>query len=124
MFTSHYSTLVQMASAKKRNSKRHFREAHHSGAHDEDDVIVSHVKRKPQRHVTGASVDEAEVERCLDIQERDAFAERLKEKDKEKTRKIVERSNKKVSIENVHLFVFSVPYFVGVHYQSYLGRQQ
>lgn len=111
-----------MASAKKRNSKRRFREAHHSGADDEDDVIVSHVKRKPQRHVTGVSVDEAEVERCLDIQERDAFAERLKEKDKEKTRKIVERSNKKVSIENVHFLLFCS--LLCIHYQSYLGTMR
>lgn len=95
-----FHIVIQMAPAKKRTSKRRFREAQHSETSgDEDGVIVSHVKRKLHKHTDGASVDEAELERCLDIKERDAFAERLKEKDKEKTRKIVERSNKKVSIE-------------------------
>jgi pre-mRNA-splicing factor ATP-dependent RNA helicase DHX16 len=37
-----------------------------------------------------------EESRVKDIKERDAFVERLKEKDKSKTRKVVERSNKKV----------------------------
>lgn len=82
---------------KKRIARRHFRETHCSGADDEDGVVVSHVKRKLPNYAKGASIDEAEVERCHDIKERDAFAERLKEKDKERTRKIVERSNKKVS---------------------------
>ena len=104
-----------MASAKKRTSKRHFREVHHSEtSEDEDGVIVSHIKRKPHRHTEGASVDEAELERCLDIKERDAFAERLKEKDKEKTRKIVERSNKKVSFDYGY-YVSVILYFVGVY---------
>ena len=89
-----------MASTKSQIRKRHFREARQSGT-DDDDVIVSHVKRKLQSHAADASVDEAEVQRSQDIKERDAFAERLKEKDKEKTRKIVERSNRKVGREGV-----------------------
>ena len=40
----------------------------------------------------------AEEERKRDMAERDALAERLKKKDKEKTRKIVERSDKKVCV--------------------------
>lgn len=43
------------------------------------------------------------MERCHDIKERDAFEERLKEKDKEKTRKIVERSNRKVSFVEIYV---------------------
>ena len=96
-----FLNVLQMASTKRQIRKRHFREAHHSGADDEDDVSVSHIKRKLQRHAAGASVDEAEVARSQDIKERDAFAERLKEKDKEKTRNIVERSNRKVGSEGV-----------------------
>ena len=37
-----------------------------------------------------------EEERAKDLRERDALAERIKKKDKEHTRKIVEKSDKKV----------------------------
>ena len=39
-----------------------------------------------------------EEERKRDLAERDALSERLKQKDKGKTRNIVEKSNKKVSV--------------------------
>ena len=42
-----------------------------------------------------------EEERERDLKERDALAERIKKKDKEHTRKIVEKSDKKVSV--IHL---------------------
>ena len=38
-----------------------------------------------------------EKERLADLSERDAFAKRIKERDHDNTRKIVERSDKKVS---------------------------
>ena len=40
----------------------------------------------------------AEEERRQDVVERDALAERIKQRDKEKTRNIVERSDKKVLV--------------------------
>lgn len=40
--------------------------------------------------------DRSERERLQDLEERDAFAERVKRKDKDKTRNILERSDKKV----------------------------
>ena len=40
----------------------------------------------------------AEEERRQDLVERDALAERIKQRDKEKTRNIVERSDKKVCV--------------------------
>ena len=40
----------------------------------------------------------AEEERRQDLAERDALAERIKQRDKEKTRNIVERSDKKVRV--------------------------
>ncbi|XP_064405869.1 pre-mRNA-splicing factor ATP-dependent RNA helicase DHX16-like [Halichondria panicea] len=43
--------------------------------------------------------EQAEKERIVDLAERDALAERLKVKDQEKTRKIVEKSNKKATDE-------------------------
>lgn len=38
-----------------------------------------------------------EKERLADLSERDAFAERMKQRDQENTRKILERSDKKVN---------------------------
>ena len=40
--------------------------------------------------------DKIEREREMDLEERDALDKRIKKKDKEKTRKIVEKSDKKV----------------------------
>lgn len=40
--------------------------------------------------------DRIEKERLADLSERDAFAERVKQRDHENTRKILERSDKKV----------------------------
>lgn len=39
-----------------------------------------------------------EKERMADLSERDAFAQRIKQRDQENTRKILERSDKKVLI--------------------------
>lgn len=43
--------------------------------------------------------EKEERERQQDIEERDAFAERVKQKDKDKTRNITERTDKKVGDE-------------------------
>lgn len=40
--------------------------------------------------------EKEERERLQDLEERDAFAERVKQRDKEKTRHILERNDKKV----------------------------
>ena len=47
--------------------------------------------------------DKAEREREEDLIERDALDKRLKKKDKEKTRKIMEKSDKKVRENNNYL---------------------
>ena len=44
----------------------------------------------------GICVNRIEKERLADLSERDAFAERMKQRDQESTRKILERSDKKV----------------------------
>ena len=44
------------------------------------------------------SIARVERERREDLAERDAFSERIRIKDKDKTRHIVERSDKKVSV--------------------------
>lgn len=41
--------------------------------------------------------EKEERERLQDLEERDAFAERVKQKDKDKTRHILERNDKKVN---------------------------
>ena len=53
--------------------------------------------------------DRIEKEREQDLAERDALNERIKKKDKEKTRKIMEKSDKKVftilgNVIHVHLY--------------------
>ena len=44
------------------------------------------------------SYEEMEEARLRDIEERDAFAGRLKDKDKEKTRQVMSKTEKKVSL--------------------------
>ena len=48
-----------------------------------------------------------EKERLVDLSERDAFAERMKQRDQESTRKILERSDKKVWMYNNAVIVVS-----------------
>jgi len=42
--------------------------------------------------------EKLEAERMQDLNERDAFASRLKEKDKEKTRQVMSKTERKVSL--------------------------
>ncbi|KAL8212975.1 UNVERIFIED_CONTAM: putative pre-mRNA-splicing factor ATP-dependent RNA helicase dhx16 [Gekko kuhli] len=49
----------------------------------------------PKKEDSEDEWDRSERERLQDLEERDAFAERIKRKDKEKTRNILERSDKK-----------------------------
>ena len=44
------------------------------------------------------SYEEMEEARLRDLEERDAFAGRLKDKDKEKTRQVMSKTEKKVSL--------------------------
>ena len=53
-------------------------------------------KRGRKRDESDDEFDKLEDERQRDLEERDAFAERLKEKDKEKTRQVMSKSDKKV----------------------------
>ena len=65
---------------------------------DSDDVEYSGVSdnKKFKDESDSDEWEKAEEERQRDLEERDAFAERLRQKDKEKTRNIMERSDKKV----------------------------
>ena len=72
---------------------------------DEEDKEDEKIKRKKD----DSSSDEwekEEEERMKDLEERDALAERIKKRDKEHTRKIAERSDKKVQQFRVCLILF------------------
>ena len=49
-----------------------------------------------KREVDDRSSDDSENERTKDLQERDEFASRLKQKDSERTRKVMSKSDQKV----------------------------
>lgn len=54
-------------------------------------------KQAPKEENEEEEWEKEERERLQDLEERDAFAERVKQRDKEKTRHILERSDKKVN---------------------------
>lgn len=56
-------------------------------------------------HVSAYCDFRAEEERRADLAERDALAERIKQKDAEKTRKIVEKSDKKARLYTVIVLI-------------------
>lgn len=57
----------------------------------------SHKEKKSQKEDDEEEEwEKEERERLQDLEERDAFAERVKQRDKEKTRHILERNDKKV----------------------------
>ena len=78
----------------------------------EDDEDVSVLLRKSSSNSGQVDSDSwKEESRVKDIEERDAFVERLKEKDKSKTRNVVERSNKKVSYNVYCFYIYSLIYY-------------
>ncbi|XP_007238873.2 pre-mRNA-splicing factor ATP-dependent RNA helicase DHX16 [Astyanax mexicanus] len=86
---------------KDRGKKRkHLRQKQDDGSSSEEDRKKS-TKVTSQDSKTGVKEDDEEEwekeerERLQDLEERDAFAERVKQRDKEKTRHILERNDKK-----------------------------
>lgn len=79
------------------NKRKHIRQKKESESSSEDEVP----KRSNSDHKSVKKEEEEEEweteerERLLDIEERDAFAERVKLRDKDKTRNIAERTDKK-----------------------------
>ena len=57
---------------------------------------------KKQQYSDDDDFDEQERERMKDLKERDEFADRMKNKDKEKTRQIMSKSEKKVTALSPH----------------------
>lgn len=87
------STTAATGARKKSSKKRHLRRKTDE-ASDEDTPVAaassSRVVKAEER-----SDSEPEDERLRDLKERDEFAARLRDRDKDKTRNIVERSDKK-----------------------------
>ncbi|XP_043940421.1 pre-mRNA-splicing factor ATP-dependent RNA helicase DHX16 [Protopterus annectens] len=81
----------------KKRKHKHLRKRESSHSDSEPENKIQSKSMSPTRR-NSESEDEwekEERERIKDLEERDALAERLKQKDKDKTRNIVERSDKK-----------------------------
>lgn len=88
--------------AERKNAKRrkHLRKKAEVSESSEEEVT----EEKNDELESGDEWEESEKDRMKDLEERDAFSARLKEKDKEKQRSVVEQSDKKVSSKE--LFVY------------------
>lgn len=90
--------MTRAKESKKNIKRKHLRRKTESSSSDEDSPggTVGASKETPNESDSD-EWEKEEEERRKDLQERDAFADRLKQRDKEKTRSIMERSDKKVS---------------------------
>lgn len=88
--------LIRAMESKKDIKRKHLRRKTESSSSDEDSPggTVGASKETPNESDSD-EWEKEEEERRKDLQERDAFADRLKQRDKEKTRSIMERSDKK-----------------------------
>lgn len=88
--------LIRAKESKKDIKRKHLRRKTGSSSSDEDSPggTVGASKNTPNKSDSD-EWEREEEERRKDLQERDAFADRLKKRDKEKTRSIMERSDKK-----------------------------
>lgn len=65
----------------------------------------SHEAEKAPKEDEEEEWEKEERERLQDLEERDAFAERVKQKDKDKTRHILERNDKKVDKQKINKII-------------------
>ncbi|KAM7383051.1 hypothetical protein PAMP_002737 [Pampus punctatissimus] len=78
------------------NKRKHIRQKKESESSSEEEVPErSNSNHKSVKDEEEEEWEKEERERLQDIEERDAFAERVKQKDKDKTRNITERTDKK-----------------------------
>lgn len=88
--------LIRTKESKKDMKRKHLRRKTESSSSDEDSPGGAAGANKTPDESDSDEWEKEEEERRKDLQERDAFADRLKQRDKEKTRSIMERSDKKV----------------------------
>ncbi|KAM3911595.1 pre-mRNA-splicing factor ATP-dependent RNA helicase DHX16 isoform 1-T2 [Leptodactylus fuscus] len=79
----------------KKRKKKHLRKRKKEESSDSDNDGVQNEKAPSPQVISDDEEEREEQARLKDLEERDAFAERVKQRDKEKTRNIVERSDKK-----------------------------
>lgn len=87
--------LIQAKESKRDKKRKHLRRKTESSSSDEDSPAIDAAK-ETRNESDSDEWEKEEEERRKDLQERDAFADRLKQRDKDKTRSIMERSDKKV----------------------------
>ena len=90
--------MSKAKASKKDRKRKHLRRKTESSSSDEGSLGDDTRASKDVGNESDSDEWEREEEkRRKDLEERDAFADRLKKRDKEKTRNIMERSDKKVS---------------------------
>lgn len=95
--------------------------------HDFISISDSRDQKSVKKEVDEEEWEKEERERQQDIEERDAFAERVRQRDKDKTRNIAERTDKKVvlvalSLLFVHLRIQSFVLVLSVRRLSHLSH--
>lgn len=88
-------TMVTKSSERKNAKRRkHLRKKAEVSESSEEEVV----EEKENDSESGDEWEKSEKDRMKDLEERDAFSARMKEKDKEKQRNVVERSDRKVRL--------------------------
>ncbi|XP_077142099.1 pre-mRNA-splicing factor ATP-dependent RNA helicase DHX16-like isoform X1 [Ranitomeya variabilis] len=85
----------KMAKKDKTRKKKHLRKRKKEESSDSESDRAKNEKVPSPQVISDDEEEREEQARLKDLEERDAFAERVKRRDKEKTRNIVERSDKK-----------------------------
>lgn len=83
---------MRLAERKTAKRRKHLRKKVEASESSEEEMVET---RKTAAE-SGDEWETSEIERMKDLEERDAFSARLKEKDKEKQRNVKEQSDKKV----------------------------
>ncbi|XP_068722748.1 pre-mRNA-splicing factor ATP-dependent RNA helicase DHX16-like [Montipora capricornis] len=87
--------VVEANVSKKDRKRKHLRRKTETSSSDDDSLQGDDGSKGVSKDSDSDEWEKEERERRKDLEERDAFADRLKQKDKEKTRSIMERSDKK-----------------------------
>jgi len=88
--------LIKARESKKDKKRKHLRRKTESSSSDEDSPGGDTGSKVIDNESDSDEWEKEEKLRKEDLEERDAFADRLKQRDKDKTRNILERSDKKV----------------------------
>lgn len=80
---------------KKTRTKKNLRQRKESESDSDESLHGKNIETKQKSDDSESDYERMERERLVDLKERDEFSERLKKKDKDKTRSIVEKSDRK-----------------------------